>query len=165
MKGKEKKNEVTESGNDEDELCSPEDLPAGDLIDQEKPNKKKQRLKKAPSKESDKAEEQPEVAASRETDEENPTLKVQKKAQKSSDVKRLKSLKDENETAKTSRAKSLKGARKVTQRSDAVKGTEHVEAVKEQSQSSKEHSDEDLGSLSGKDLPYTILCADIDSFF
>ncbi|XP_038584420.1 titin homolog isoform X2 [Micropterus salmoides] len=141
-KGKEKNNEVTEPGKDKNELCSPEDLPAGDLMEQEKPNKKK-RLKKVPSKESD--EEQPKDTASRQTDEERPTLKMEKKAQKSSVTKRSKSLKDGDENAKTSRAKSLKGARKAMQGSDAV-----TETVKEPSQ---EHADaEDLGSLSDKEI-------------
>lgn len=139
MKGKEKKNEATEPGNDVDELCSPEELPAGELMEQEKPNKKKQGLKKVPSKESDKAEEQPKDTVSRETDE--ATLKMEKKSQKSSDMKRSKSLKDGNENAKTSRVKSLKGARKETQGSGAVK---------ERRKSSEEHADaEDLDSLSG----------------
>lgn len=149
-KGKEKNNEVTEPGKDKNELCSPEDLPAGDLMEQEKPNKKK-RLKKVPSKESD--EEQPKDTASRQTDEERPTLKMEKKAQKSSVTKRSKSLKDGDENAKTSRAKSLKGARKAMQGSDAV-----TETVKEPSQ---EHADaEDLGSLSGKNL----LSSDLNLF-
>ncbi|XP_044031705.1 uncharacterized protein si:ch211-161h7.4 isoform X2 [Siniperca chuatsi] len=152
-KGKDKKNEVTKSVNDKDEFCGPEDLPAGDLMEQEKPNKKKQRLKKVPSKESDKAEEQPKDTASRETGEEKPTLKMEKKAQKSSDAKRSTSLKDGNENAKTRRAKSLNGNRKVTQGSDAIKETVYVEAVKEQSQSSEEHADaEDLGSHSDKEI-------------
>ncbi|XP_010751326.3 nucleolar and coiled-body phosphoprotein 1 isoform X1 [Larimichthys crocea] len=142
MKGKEKKNEATEPGNDVDELCSPEELPAGELMEQEKPNKKKQGLKKVPSKESDKAEEQPKDTASRETDE--ATLKMEKKSQKSSDMKRSKSLKDGNENAKTSRVKSLKGARKETQGSGAVK---------ERRKSSEEHADaEDLDSLSAKQV-------------
>lgn len=133
---------MTEPGKDKNELCSPEDLPAGDLMEQEKPNKKK-RLKKVPSKESD--EEQPKDTASRQTDEERPTLKMEKKAQKSSVTKRSKSLKDGDENAKTSRAKSLKGARKAMQGSDAV-----TETVKEPSQ---EHADaEDLGSLSDKEI-------------
>ncbi|XP_051267354.1 nucleolar protein dao-5 isoform X2 [Dicentrarchus labrax] len=118
-KRKEKKNEVTEPGNDMHELSSPEDLPAGDLME-EKPDKKKQRLKKAPSKESDMEEEQPKDTASRETDEERPTLKMKKKAQKSSEMKRSKSSKDGNEKAKTSRATSSKEARKVTDAEDLV---------------------------------------------
>ncbi|XP_076577482.1 uncharacterized protein LOC143314387 isoform X2 [Chaetodon auriga] len=146
MKGKEKKNEVTEPGNHMDELRRPED--AGDLMEQEKPNKKKQRLKKVPTKESDKAEEQPKAAAGRETGEEKATVKkMDKKAQKSSDRKRSKSLKDENGNAKTSRVKSLKEARRVRQGSGAVKETACVKATKAQSEE-REH----LGSPSDKDL-------------
>nr|XP_046227714.1 protein piccolo isoform X2 [Scatophagus argus] len=137
MKGKEKMNEVTEPGNDMNELCSPEDLSAGDLVEQEKPSKKT-RLKKVASKHSDKAEEQPKESASRETDKEEPPLKMEKKTQKS--------LKDGNENGQTRRAKSLKGARKDTQGSGAVKERVHVEAVKGQSE---EHANaEDLCSLS-----------------
>ncbi|XP_049912997.1 titin isoform X1 [Epinephelus moara] len=151
VKRKEKNKEVTEPGNDEEELPRPEDLPAGDLREEEKPNKKK-RLKKVPSKERDKEEEQPKDTASRKTDEEKPTLEREKKAQKPSDVKRSKSVKDGNENAKTSRSKSLKGARKVTQGSDVVKETMYAEAGKEQSQSLEEHADaEDLGPLSDKE--------------
>ncbi|XP_036935233.1 muscle M-line assembly protein unc-89 [Acanthopagrus latus] len=62
MKVKEKKNEVTEPGNDMDELCSPEDPPADDLMTQEKPNKNK-RHKKASAKERDQAAEQPELCS------------------------------------------------------------------------------------------------------
>lgn len=137
MKGKEKKNEVTEPGNDMDEFCSPEDLLAGDLMEQEKPNKKQRRVKEAPSKESDQADGKPQDTASRETIKEKPTLKMEKKAQKSNDMKRSKSLKVGNENAKTN--KSLKLARKVKRRSGTVK-----------EQSSEEHADaEDLGLFSG----------------
>lgn len=149
MKGKEKKNEVTEPGNDMDEFCSPEDLQAGDLMEQEKPNKKQRRVKEAPSKESDQADGKPQDTASRETDKEKPTLKMEKKAQKSNDMKRSKSLKVGNENAKTN--KSLKLARKVKQGSGTVKET----AVEGQSQeqNSEEHADaEDLGLFSGNHL-------------
>lgn len=149
LKGKEKKNLVTESETDENGLSSPEE-PAGDLMEQEKPNKRKQRLKKAPAKESNKAEERPEDAASRDTDEEAPTLKVEKKPQKSSDAMRFKTSKDGNENAKTSRAKSLKGGGKVMQRSDA--GKESTNTVKKKTHSNKEHLDEDLASLSRKEI-------------
>ncbi|XP_070842572.1 nucleolar and coiled-body phosphoprotein 1 isoform X2 [Chaetodon trifascialis] len=146
MKEKEKKNEATEPGNHMDELCSLED--AGDLTEQEKPNKKKQRLKKVPSKESDKAEEQPKAAASREAGEEKATgKKMDKKAQKSSDRKRSKSLKDENGNAEASRGKSLKEARRVRQGSGAVKEAACDKATKGQSEE-REHpsspSDEEL---------------------
>ncbi|XP_042366612.1 titin isoform X2 [Plectropomus leopardus] len=144
---KEKKNEVAESANDEDGLSRPEDLPAGDLMEEEKPDKKK-RLKKVPSKERDKEEESPEDKASRGTDQEKPALQAEKKAQKSSATKTSKFSKDGNENAKTSRAKSLKGTRKVRQGSDVVK-----EAGKEQSQSSEGYADaEDLGSLPDKEI-------------
>ncbi|XP_034416256.1 uncharacterized protein si:ch211-161h7.4 [Cyclopterus lumpus] len=124
-----------------------EDLPAGDLMVEEKPNKKKQRLRKVTSKESDKEEEQPKEAASGEMHEEKTTQKTEKKAQQSSDMKKPTSLKDGNENTQTSRAKSLKTGRKVTQGSDAVKQT-----IKEQSQSSEEYADaENLGSLPDKE--------------
>lgn len=152
VKGKNKINEVTEPENDEDELPSPEDLPAGDLMEQEKPNKKKQ-VKKVPSEENDKEEEQPEDGVSREMHKDKLTLKMEKKAQKSSDMKRSKSLKDGNENVKKSRATKLKGARKMMQVSDAAKETMSVESVKEQSESSEKHAEaENLDSLSGKDL-------------
>lgn len=152
IKGKAKKNEVTEPGNNMDELCSPEDPPAGDLMEQEKPNKKKQRLKKVPSKESDKAEEQPKDTVSRETDEEKPSVKMDKKAQKSSDRKRSKSSKDENGNAKTNRVKSLKKAGKVTQASGAVKEMPYVEAARGQSE--EQAGAEHLSSLSGNWLSF-----------
>ncbi|XP_059182708.1 nucleolar and coiled-body phosphoprotein 1 isoform X2 [Centropristis striata] len=153
MRGKAKKNEVTEPGNDKDQLSSPEGVPAGDLMEEEKLNKKKQHLKKVPSKESDKEEEQPKDSASTETAEENPILKTTKKAQKSSDIKKSKTLKGGNENAKTGRAKSLKGGRKVVQEADAVKDTIGDEAGKEQNQSSEQHADaEDVGSHSDKEL-------------
>jgi len=129
------------------ELPPPEDLAAGNLMVEEKLIKKKQRLRKVTSKESDKEEEQPEHGASGETQEEQPTQKTEKKASQSSDVKRPTSLKDGNETAQTSRAKSRKGARKVDHGSDAAKQT-----MKEQSQSTEEAADaENRGSLPGKD--------------
>ncbi|XP_074477880.1 uncharacterized protein LOC141759590 isoform X2 [Sebastes fasciatus] len=144
MRKKEKKNEVTEPGNEKDELSGPEDLPAGDEMEEEKPNKKKQRLKKVPYKQSDEEEEQPKDGAS---GEEKPALKTEKKAQRSD------SLKVGNENAKTSRATPLKRGRKVTQGSDAVKQMMDVEAGEEQSSSSEEHADaEDLGSFSDKEI-------------
>uniref|UniRef100_A0A8C9YXJ1 Mif2/CENP-C cupin domain-containing protein n=1 Tax=Sander lucioperca TaxID=283035 RepID=A0A8C9YXJ1_SANLU len=152
VKGKNKINEVTEPENDEDELPSPEDLPAGDLMEQEKPNKKKQ-VKKVPSEENDKEEEQPEDGVSREMHKDKLTLKMEKKAQKSSDMKRSKSLKDGNENVKKSRATKLKGARKMMQVSDAAKETMSVESVKEQSESSEKHAEaENLDSLSDNEF-------------
>uniref|UniRef100_UPI0037E78691 nucleolar protein dao-5 n=1 Tax=Semicossyphus pulcher TaxID=241346 RepID=UPI0037E78691 len=136
-KVKEKKNEVNKPENDIPQLSSPEDVPAVDFTEQEKPNKKK-RLKKVPSKESDKAEEQPEEKAGVETD--DPSPKVGKKAQA------LKSGKDGKENAKTGRAKSLKGARKVTQGADAGK-----EMVNAEEPSQELAVDEDLGLLSDKE--------------
>ncbi|TNN88819.1 hypothetical protein EYF80_000696 [Liparis tanakae] len=129
-------------------LSTPEDLAAGNLMLEEKPSKKKQRLRKVTSKESDKEEEQPKDGASGERQEEEPTRKTEKKASQSSDVKRPTSLKDGNKTAKTSRAKSLKGARKVAQGSDAVKQT-----MEEHSQSAEEDAGaENRGSLPDKDI-------------
>ncbi|XP_071341242.1 neurofilament heavy polypeptide [Trachinotus anak] len=152
-KGRER-NEVTGPGNDKDELSSPEDLPAGDLVEQEKPNKKK-RLNKIPSKESDKAKEEPKDTVSRKPDVENPPQKVEKKAQKSSEMKSSKFSKDGKENTKTSRAKSVKRTRKVTQGSEDIEKMVHGEAVKEQNQeqNNKKHADVgDLGSLSDKEL-------------
>ncbi|XP_078136850.1 uncharacterized protein LOC144537203 [Sander vitreus] len=143
------KNEVIEPENDEDELPSPEDHPAGDVMEEEKPNKKKQ-VKKVPSEENDKEEEQPEDGVSREMHKDKLTLKMEKK---SSDMKRSKSLKDGNENAKKSRATKLKGARKVTQVSDAAKETMCVESAKEQSESSEKHAEaEYLDSLSDNEF-------------
>ncbi|XP_019943435.2 nucleolar protein dao-5 isoform X1 [Paralichthys olivaceus] len=147
-KRSQKKNKVTEPGNDKDELTTPEDLPAGDLVEQEKPNKKKrqQQLKKIPSKESDKADEEPKDTASRETD---------KEKQKTENKKRSKSSKDGKETAKTNTAKLLKRNRKVMQSSEEVQETAIDEAVKEQSEdhNNKNPGDvEDLSSLSDKQI-------------
>ncbi|XP_031706442.1 uncharacterized protein LOC116385269 [Anarrhichthys ocellatus] len=153
-KGGEKKNKVAEPGSDEEELSSPEDLPAGDLMVEEKPNKKNQRRRrKVTSLDSDKEEEPPKDGASGETHEEKPAHATEKKAPKSSDTKRPKSLKDGNEKAKTSRAKSLKGGRKGMQGSDAAKQAMSDEAERERSRSSEEHADaEDLGSLPDKEI-------------
>ncbi len=166
IKKKEKRNEATDPGNCMDELCSPEDLPAVNLMEQEKPNKKKQQLEKVPSKENDKAEERIKDTASRESDEEQHTVKMKKKAQKSSDTKRSKYLKDQDENAKTSRTKSIKGARKETQRSGAVNESEYVDASKgrSQKQDREELADvEDLAPLSGnlplKSLPMLSHCS------
>ncbi|XP_039983520.1 ankyrin repeat domain-containing protein 11 isoform X2 [Xiphias gladius] len=148
-KGRETKHEVTWPRNDEYELSSPKDLPAGDLVEQDKPNKKKQqRLKKIPLKE---AKEKAGDTAGGEKDEEKRSQKMEKKAQKSSEMKSSKS----SEKAKTSRAKSLRGTRKVIQGSEDKKETVYEEAVKEQSkeQNNKKHADvEDLGSLSDKEI-------------
>ncbi|XP_035511537.1 nucleolar protein dao-5 isoform X2 [Morone saxatilis] len=157
-KGKEKKNEVTEPGNDLHELSSPEDLPAGDLME-EKPDKKKRRLKKAPSKESDMEEEQPKDTASSQTDEERPTLKMEKKAQKSSEMKRSKSSKDGNKKDKTSRATSSKEARELTDAEDLVslsdKEIVNSEAQTDEKEQSKlpivsEESSSDNSQILGK---------------
>ncbi|XP_034998814.2 muscle M-line assembly protein unc-89 [Hippoglossus stenolepis] len=146
----EKKNKVTVPGNDKDELTTPEDLPAGDSKEQEKPNKKKrqQQLKKIPSKESNKAEEEPKDTASRKTDKEKLSQKTQKK-------KSVKSSKDVKEVAKTNTTKSLKRTRKVTQSPEDIKETASDEAVKEQSEDhnkAKPGDVEDLGSLSDKQI-------------
>ena len=150
----EKKNKVTVPGNDMDELTTPEDLPAGDLVEQEKPNKKKrqQQLKKIPSKERDKADEEPKDTASRKTDKEKLSQKTEKK-------KSVKSSKDVKEVAKTNTAKSLKRTRKLTQSPEDIKETVSDEAVKEQSEDhnkAKPGDAEDLGSLSGN--KYTFYC-------
>ncbi|XP_029314178.1 proteoglycan 4 isoform X2 [Cottoperca gobio] len=142
MRGKEKKNEVTEPGNDEGELSSPEELPAGNLMEEEKPNKKK-RPKKVPSKKSDTEEEHAKDRASWETCEEKPTPKMEKKTH----TKTSKSLKDGNENDKTSW--SLKKGRKVTQGSETM----CVEAEKGQSRSSEEKAEAaHLDSLSNKEI-------------
>lgn len=155
-KGKEKKTEVTQPKNYIDELCSPENLPPGNLMEQEKPNKMQRRVKEAPPKESDKVGKKPPDTASRKTQKENPNLKMQKKEQKSSAIKtkKSKSLKVGNESAKTD--KSLKRGRKMTQPSGTVK-----ETLKDQSQeqSCDEHAEaEDLHLLSGNFFIKT-LCA------
>ncbi|XP_058498638.1 serine/arginine repetitive matrix protein 2 isoform X2 [Solea solea] len=142
-----KKNEGTGPGNEKDEFTSPEYVPAGDLVEQEqeKPNKKK-KLKKIPSKESDKAEEEATDTARQETADENPEQRAEKKVQKTSEPKRLKSSK---ENAKTSRSESLKGSRKVKQGSGGIKESENDEVVKEPSQTrhNPKHADVDLDSL------------------
>ncbi|XP_060920810.1 titin homolog [Labrus mixtus] len=118
MKVKEKKNESAKQRTDTTESTSPEDQ-------QEKPNKKKQRLKKLPPKESDKAEEQPEDTAEREREGGEPTQD------------------------KTGRAKSSKGGRKVMQGSDGRKEAVYTETAKEPS---KEHEDlEDQDSASERE--------------
>ncbi|KAM6908115.1 uncharacterized protein PEZ65_016426 [Lycodopsis pacificus] len=151
-KGGEKKNKVAEPGSDEGELSSPEDLPAGDLMVEEKPKKQRRRRKATPL-DSDEEEEPPKDGASGETREEKPARATEKKAPKSSDTERPKSLKDGNENAKTSRAKSLKGGREGTQGSDAAKQTVNDEAARERSWSSEEHADaEALGSLPDKEI-------------
>ncbi|KAA8580741.1 hypothetical protein FQN60_013699 [Etheostoma spectabile] len=109
------KNEVIEPEN-EDELPSPEDPPAGAFMEEEKTNKKKQ-VKKVPSKENDKEVEQPEDRVSREMHEDKLTLKMEKK---SYGMKRSKAL---TENGKKSKATNLKGAKKVMQGSDTVKET------------------------------------------
>lgn len=150
MKAKEKKNE-TRPKKYIDELCSPEDLPPGNLMEHEKPNKT-QRVKEAPSKESDKVGKKPPDTASRKTQKENPNLKMQKKEQKS--TKTSKSLKVGNKSAKTD--KSLKRGRKVMQPSGTVK-----EMVKDQSQeqSCDEHAEsEDHHSFSGNFFIKTSCC-------
>ncbi|KAK9527723.1 hypothetical protein VZT92_014259 [Zoarces viviparus] len=140
------KNKVAEPGSDKGELSSPdpEDLPAGDLMVEEKP-KKQRRRRKATFLDSDEEEEPPKDGASGETHEEKPARATEKKAPKS--------LKDGNENAKTSRAKSLKGGRKGTQGSDAAKQKVNDEAERERSRSSEEHADaEALGSLPDKEI-------------
>ncbi|XP_026220016.1 muscle M-line assembly protein unc-89 isoform X2 [Anabas testudineus] len=99
-KGKDKKNEVTVRKDDKDDFLIPEDFPLSDLVEQEKPNKKKQRLKKVQSKEFEEAEEEPKGSDSRETDKETHTQKLETKTQKSSELKSLKSLKDGKGNAK-----------------------------------------------------------------
>lgn len=142
-KGKKRQKEVTETGSDKDESSTPENFPAGDLVEKDKPNQKtQQRLKK----ESNKAEDKPEdTASSKTTEEENST-----KPQKSSEVKRSKSSKYEK--AKTSKAKSLKQIRKEMQGYEGVK-----ETVKVQRSSEEDGDVEDSASLSGKvPLRYTL---------
>ncbi|XP_034717628.1 uncharacterized protein si:ch211-161h7.4 [Etheostoma cragini] len=138
------KTEVIETENDENELASPEDPPAGALMEEEKTNKKKQ-VKKVPSKENDKKEKQPEV--SRVMHEDKLTLKMEKKSHKSNGMKRSKSS---TENGKKSKATNLKGARKGMQGPDAVKETM---SVKEQNESSEKHADaEHQDSLSDKEV-------------
>ncbi|GAA6214990.1 microtubule-associated protein 1B-like [Lates japonicus] len=126
-----KKNKEALPGNDK--FSSPEDVPAGDLVEQEKPNQKKHRRPKPiPLEKTDEAEEEPQDVANKEPDEERPSQKIEKKTRRSSKLKSSKSSKDGRENAKSSRAKSLKGARKVTQESEDIKEMVYDEAVKEQ---------------------------------
>lgn len=141
--------EVAGTGNDKghDILLTPEDLPAVEVMEQDKPKKKKKGLKRVSSTESDTAEKERKETGSRETDEVKSP-----KAQVRSEVKRPKSLKNGTENAKTSRTKVLKVNKKGKQGSDGVE--EKVsEDVTEQGRelSSEEHTNVvDLGSLSGK---------------
>ncbi|XP_040921200.1 enolase-phosphatase E1 isoform X2 [Toxotes jaculatrix] len=147
-KGREKKNEAVGPKDDEGEYFSPEDLPAGDLMEQEKPIKKKQQqLKKTSLKENDKAKEKPKDTASRESDEENPSQKMKKKAQKSSVMKSSKSSKDGKENVQTSRAKSLKETRKAMQESENRKEMVYDEAVMEQDQEQNSKKPADVEHL------------------
>lgn len=57
-KGKEKNREVAESNDNKGDFLSLLDVPAGDFVEQEKPNKKK-RQKKVPSEQTDESEHQP----------------------------------------------------------------------------------------------------------
>ncbi|XP_035474506.1 uncharacterized protein si:ch211-161h7.4 isoform X2 [Scophthalmus maximus] len=143
--GRVKKNEVTRPENDKEELTSPEDLPAGDTVEQEKPNKKKRELKKIPSKECDKAEEEPKETARKETVEEKNAEKMETKVQKSS--------KDGRGNAKMSRTKPPKRTRKVTRGPEDVKEMVCDEAVKEPSEDqNNEKQAEDWGSNSDKEI-------------
>uniref|UniRef100_A0A3Q1FGV1 Uncharacterized LOC110961908 n=2 Tax=Acanthochromis polyacanthus TaxID=80966 RepID=A0A3Q1FGV1_9TELE len=150
---KEKNNEETEPGNDEGDLAGPQDLPAADLMEEEEPKKNKQQLKKVPSKDSEKAVDQPEDAASRETEKEKTSQKVKTK-QKSSEVKNPKSSKDGKQSTKTNRAKSLKGTRK--EREDSVDAKEMMQVdVEEQNQEQnrmERAETEDLGSPIDKEI-------------
>ncbi|XP_023122063.2 uncharacterized protein si:ch211-161h7.4 isoform X1 [Amphiprion ocellaris] len=151
---KEKNSEETEPGNDEGDLPSPQDLPAADLMEQEEPNKKKQQPTKVPSKDSEKAVDQPKDAASREIEKEKPSQKVKTK-QTSSEVKNTKSSKDGKQNTKTNRAKSLKGTRK--ERQDSVDAQEmmQVDVAEEQNQEQNrmDHAEiEDLGSPIDKEI-------------
>lgn len=96
MKKKDKKKEVTGPRNDKDDFLNSEDLPLGDLVEQEKPHKKKQQLKKVQSKEGDKADKKPKGSdkIEMETDEETVYQKLEKKTQKSSELKSSKSSKN-----------------------------------------------------------------------
>ncbi|XP_062235839.1 uncharacterized protein si:ch211-161h7.4 [Platichthys flesus] len=147
----EKMNKVTGPENDKHELTTPEDLPAtsGDSKEQEKPNKKKrQQLKKIPSKESEKEEEEPKDMASRKTVKEKLSQTTEKK-------KSAKASEDVKEVAKANTAKSLKRTRKVTKSTEDIKETAGDEAGKEQSQDeskAKPGNVEDLGSLSDKQM-------------
>lgn len=146
MKGKGKKNEPKKNI---DELCSPEDLPAGNLMEHEEPNKTQQQVKEAPSKESDKVGKKPPDTASRKTQKENPMLKMQKKEQKSSATKTSKSLRVGNKGAKMD--KSLKRG-KVTQPSGSVKDQSLEQSCDEHAES------EDLDLFSGNLFIKTSCC-------
>ncbi|XP_068160305.1 neurofilament heavy polypeptide [Antennarius striatus] len=127
--GKEKgKNEVTPPGYKIAEFCV-EELPSDDLMEQEKPKKKNQQLKKLRSKQSHKAEAQ--ESAREEINKEKNILKREKKGQTSSDTKESKFLKDGEKNGKTSKPKLGKGTRKLMQECGAVKEMASVELVKE----------------------------------
>ncbi|KAK5877856.1 hypothetical protein CesoFtcFv8_025325 [Champsocephalus esox] len=134
-KTKEKKNEVTEAGRAEEEIPGPEEPPV-DSIDEKKPNKKKkQRLKKVPSQDSDKEGEPPKT--SKETREDEPAVRIDKKALNSKTLK----------YAKTIRAKPMKRGKKVPQGSDG----ETDKASKKEGPSGEEVGATDLGALSDED--------------
>ncbi|XP_047424762.1 transcriptional regulator ATRX isoform X2 [Mugil cephalus] len=142
-KKQEKTVEVTEAGNDQDKLPSPQEPSADDLLEQKKPNKKKQKLKKVPSKESNTAEDELIDKANGETGKETHSKKMESK----------KSSKDGKENIKSSRANSTKGNRKRLQRPEAVKDTVQVD-VREQSQEDHKENTytDDLGPLTDKEM-------------
>lgn len=121
IKKKEKNSEETGPRNEENKLPAPQDAPAGDLLVQEEPVKKKKQLKKTLSKESDEAEDQPEDTTSRKTEKAKPSKKTERKTSKSTQTKKQKSSKYGKENTKTQKADSLKASRKELQGEPTVK--------------------------------------------
>uniref|UniRef100_A0A3Q3CUQ4 Titin-like n=1 Tax=Haplochromis burtoni TaxID=8153 RepID=A0A3Q3CUQ4_HAPBU len=141
---KEKNSEETGPRNEENKLPAPQDAPAGDLLVQEEPVKKKKQLKKTLSKESDEAEDQPEDTTSRKTEKAKPSKKTERKASKSAETKKQKSSKDGKENTKTQKADSLKASRKELQGEPTVKDVDE--------QTSDKHRDtEDIVSTVDKE--------------
>lgn len=128
-KRKGKQHKVMGLGNDEDALPSPRDLPASDLMELHKPKRKKQQLKKVPSKDIDEVEDQPKDMSNVEKGKEKPLLEAKTKSHKPS---ARKNSRESKEDIKTSRANTLKEVRKKHQGRDAAKDVPHLD-VKEPS--------------------------------
>lgn len=126
MKGKEEKKNYEEAVSRNE---TPEDSPAVDLTEQEKPNRKTQLPKKIPLKGSNKAGEQPEdAAASQSGDGELLSLETKKKAQKRSEVRKEKASKERKENVKRGRSKKVQETKG---ENDAGKKMVCAEAVEE----------------------------------
>ncbi|CAJ1082132.1 uncharacterized protein si:ch211-161h7.4 isoform X2 [Xyrichtys novacula] len=131
-KGKEKKNKEVEPKNDAPGLPTPKDPPAVDLMEQGKPNKKKQQLKKVLSEESDGAQEQSEDMACRDKDKARSSLDVRKQPQKSPEKKKVKPLNKLKENAKKGKTKTLKENKKVNKPRQGSRDSEEPGAQSDQ---------------------------------